>query len=82
MIYGHHEFGDFRELEYVLARLKIDALCELISQQRVTAAQAKEAYQRIESRFLSSNQEKADLFKMIYKSRIERLCQQHLKGSV
>ena len=78
---GHYEFGDFSELEYVLVRLKIDALCELIRQQRVTATHAKEAYRKIERRFLSSNQDKVELFKMIYESRIERLCDQYLRGS-
>jgi hypothetical protein len=72
------KFGDLHEMEYILARLKLDLLCESIRQHRVTAIQAKDEYTGIENRYLLSNEEKADLFRMIYKSRIERLCEQFL----
>lgn len=75
---GQYRFGDLRELEYVLARMRLDELCASICERRVTAARAREEYERIESRFLSTNQEKDELFRMIYKSRIERLCGQFL----
>ncbi len=78
---GQYRFGDLRELEYALARLRLDELCESIRLRQVTSDQAREEYVKIESRFLPSNQEKAELFKMIYKSRIERLCQQFLRGA-
>jgi hypothetical protein len=77
---GYHRFIDLRELEYILARLRIDELCESIRRRHVTSDQARDEYRKIENRFLSSNHEKAELFRMIYKSRIERLCGQFLMG--
>jgi len=77
---NHYTFSDLSELDYTLARIRIDRLCECIRGRLMEAARAKEEYEKIERRYASSNQEKADLFRMIYKSRINRLCEQFLAG--
>jgi hypothetical protein len=76
---GHYEFTNFGDLEYLLARLRIDELCGKILENRVTRSQAEGEYIKIEGKFSSAETDKLELFKMIYGGRIRRLCDQYLE---
>jgi len=70
---------DFSEF-YLIAKERIDRLCEKIAALRITAGEAMAAYDRIEADFLKEQPGMADLFIMIYRSRVVRLCEQYLTG--
>jgi hypothetical protein len=71
-------FDGLGEFEYNLARLRIDMLCSKIEQKLISIDKARQEYFNIEQKYVTSNRDKADLFIMIYRSRIERLCGQFL----
>lgn len=65
---------------YIKARKEIDDLCRMITKGEITIDKANSIYDGIEAQFASRNPERADLFRMIYKSRVSRLCEQFLSG--
>ena len=62
--------------EYIDARSKIDVLCSLIISGKLSRNKAVNIYEEIELEYGGHDTEKIDLFNMIYKNRIERLCDQ------
>jgi hypothetical protein len=62
--------------EYIRLRWKIDRLCRSITAGQIGFADAEREYKEIETEFSQQDSQKADLFKMIYGSRIIRLCGQ------
>ena len=73
--YNKHKRGDHEE-HYVDARRKIDVLCGLIVSGRLSRRDAVETYREIENDFANRNPAEAELFGMIYKNRVNRLCDQ------
>lgn len=67
--------GDF-DKNYVDARRKLDVLCGIIISGRISQENAKRLYEEIKQEYMGSSPENADLFRMIYDSRISRLCDQ------
>ncbi len=65
---------------YIAARSQMDDLCERIIHRQISALDARKEYATIESEFNRMNPDMASLFKMIYGSRVERLCLQFLDG--
>ncbi len=73
-------YAGFREegysQDYIEARKQIDELCDLIVMGVVSRQKAFEEYNRVELGFTENNPEISEFFKMIYRSRIERLTSQ------
>jgi hypothetical protein len=59
---------------YITSRREVDRLCDLIVEGKISAGDAKQIYTGIQREFTRSNPEKAEMFSMIYESRIKRLC--------
>ena len=66
---------------YLAARLKIDDLCDRIRKSGITEAVALDSYSHIADNFLKEESQKAELFSMVYESRIKRLIRQFLAGA-
>ncbi len=66
----HHDRG------YVEARRKIDNLCGLIISERFTRKSAAREYENIERDYAKDEPDNLDFFRMIYKNRVRRLCDQ------
>jgi len=66
------------ESRYLDARKKIDFLCDMIVARKISAVDAKEEYVIIELKYTHPNMEGIELFRMIYKNRVDRLCRQFL----
>lgn len=66
---------------YLAARLKIDDLCDLIKRSKIFEADALDSYSLIADNFLKEESQKAELFNMVYESRIKRLILQFLVGA-
>ena len=67
--------GEYDE-EYSNVRRKIDILCGLIISGRLSRDSALQKYDEIERDYANGKQGDLNLFRMIYKSRVERLCAQ------
>ncbi len=67
--------GDYDE-DYSSARRKIDILCGLIVSGRLSKDTALQKYDEIERDYGNGKRGDMNLFRMIYKSRVERLCVQ------
>ena len=65
---------------YLDAREKIDDLCRRIMTSGMTAERALRSYEQVEAEFADEEPENADLFKLIYKSRVVRLADQFSPG--
>lgn len=63
---------------YLAARRRIDGLCEKITLRLVSPEEALATYDRVEADFLKEEPQTADLFTMIYRSRVKRLTEQFL----
>jgi hypothetical protein len=63
---------------YVNFRKKIDSLCDLILQGLIAQENARSEYDKIETAYAEAAPHDTKLFRLIYKSRVERLCQQFL----
>jgi hypothetical protein len=77
--YSKHNERNF-EKHYVDARRKVDILCGLIVSERLPEKDAMEIYGEIESEFAARDPGKAELFEMIYKNRVVRLCDQFCRN--
>jgi hypothetical protein len=76
-VFDRERFGD----HYLSARSKVDELCAAVVNAAVTYDRAQETYGKIEAEFAGHEPERAELFHMIYKNRVERLCRQFLSES-
>ncbi|UCC81098.1 MAG: hypothetical protein JSW64_07000 [Candidatus Zixiibacteriota bacterium] len=77
MLIGYHKNNDGRYGEHYLgARKKIDVLCELIVSGRLSRKEALKIYREIENNFAELDPDNAQLFNMIYETRVNRLCDQ------
>jgi hypothetical protein len=77
MLFGYSKYNDEHcDRHYVDARRKIDILCGLIVSGRLSREEALRIYEDIENDFVALDPSKADLFGMIYKNRVNRLCDQ------
>lgn len=77
MLIGYHKDRDGGYGKYYIeARRKIDILCGLIVSGRLPREKAEALYGEIENDFERSGEEDLELFRMIYQSRIRRLCDQ------
>ena len=70
----------YRE-SYLVIRARIDRLCAQIKRGGVSQAKALEVYSEMADDFLKDDSQNAELFKMVYKSRIERLSDQFFAGA-
>ncbi|MEE9553421.1 MAG: hypothetical protein V3W18_03915 [candidate division Zixibacteria bacterium] len=66
---------------YLAARSEIDNLCDLIRNGAISKVDALDSYLSIADNFLKEKPQKAELFNMVYKSRIIRLGEQFLTGA-
>ena len=66
---------------YLAARLKIDDLCDQIKKSEIFETDALDSYSLIADNFLKEESQKAELFTMVYESRIKRLILQFLAGA-
>lgn len=71
---------DNYDSRYLAARAQMDELCDSIVTGMTDCEKAIGNYARIESEFAAAFPENAELFRMIYKNRVERLCSQFLSG--
>jgi hypothetical protein len=62
--------------DYIEVRRKIDLLCRKITGSELTSEEARREYRKIEEDYALLEESKVELFKMIYESRIIRLCDQ------
>lgn len=69
---GNEDF----DRNYVDARRRLDVLCGIIISGRISRENAKKLYEEIKIEYIGSSPEKEDLFRMIYDSRVSRLCDQ------
>ena len=77
MLFGYNKYNDeYCDEHYIDARRKIDLLCGLIVSGRLSREEALRIYEEIENDFVALDPPKADLFGMIYKNRVCRLCDQ------
>ena len=67
--------GDY-EKPYLEAKRKIDVLCGLIVSGKMYRETAEGIYENIEREFIESNSEDSELFGLVYRNRINRLCEQ------
>jgi hypothetical protein len=67
--------GDF-EKDYIDARRKLDVLCGIIISGRISRGNVEKIYAEIKQGYFAADPEKEGLFRMIYDSRINRLCDQ------
>jgi hypothetical protein len=70
------------EPEYVAIRKQLDSICRKITGRKLTPEEAHLQYQKIENEYALLEESRVELFKMIYESRITRLCNQFLTESV
>jgi len=75
-MFYYHFHKDGHNSEYIAARQKLDSLFRGIIAGEINSLQAIAEYNRIEEEFIGSNQQETELFRMIYSSRIQRLCRQ------
>jgi len=73
--YYFHEEG--YGVEYIELRKKLDSLCRKIAGGEIASEKALTMYDEIEKEYTRSDNSRGDLFSMIYKSRIVRLCNQY-----
>lgn len=66
------------ESQYLDSRKRIDILCDLIVAQKISNVDALEEYRQSEGDYMRNALEGIELFKMIYKNRVIRLCRQFL----
>ncbi len=64
--------------DYLGMRTEIDLLCDDITSGAIAQNDAWRQYEVIERSFYQRDPERIELFRMIYKNRIERLCRQFL----
>ena len=73
-------YAGFREegysQNYIVARKQVDKLCDLVVLGVISPARAMNEYQRIETEFGDREPEMREIFKTIYKNRLERLSSQ------
>jgi len=74
---------DYRKYSpsYLAVRSELDQLCEGIISREITPSDARRTYSELAGAFLKEYPEKAELFKMVYLSRIERLLEQFAAGA-
>jgi len=65
---------------YLESRRRIDDLCRSIMLGEISPKETLDRYESIETRYLKETSEKAELFRMVYRSRIERLVNQFGPG--
>jgi hypothetical protein len=65
---------------YLRARAAMDELCERIKGREISRDEAMKSYGMIESDYLKEDPQNAELFKMVYESRIVRLLRQFAPG--
>lgn len=66
------------ESQYLESRKRIDILCDLIVAERISNVDALEKYRQIEENYMHNALEGIELFRMVYKNRVNRLCRQFL----
>jgi hypothetical protein len=64
---------------YIDARMKIENLCCHIGSDFQNNEKTMEIYQAIENEYINQEPERAELFKKIYRSRVERLCEESVR---
>ena len=64
------------ETGYIAIRKQLDLICRKLTGREMTPEEAQAQYQRLEREFALMEESRVELFKMIYKSRISRLCDQ------
>lgn len=62
--------------DYIAFRERIDLLCRKITGRELTPEEARLQYKKIEDEYALLEDSRVELFKMIYESRIIRLCEQ------
>jgi|WetSurMetagenome_2_1015567.scaffolds.fasta_scaffold30828_2 hypothetical protein len=62
--------------DYIEFRGRIDSLCRKITGSQLTFEEAHSEYSKIEEDYALLEDSRVELFKMIYESRIIRLCDQ------
>jgi hypothetical protein len=65
---------------YLRAREAIDELCGEIAGGKISRDEAMQSYSLIESDYLKEDPQNAELFKMVYESRVVRLLRQFGSG--
>jgi hypothetical protein len=67
---------------YIASRNKVDKLCDLVVLGVISFAGAMDEYRRIEAEFAAHEPEMMDFFRMVYKSRLERLADQFIPEKI
>jgi hypothetical protein len=70
------------DLDYIAIRERLDNLCDKITGRKLTCEEAFRQYENISTEFKLLDDSRVELFEMIYKSRIIRLCKQYALGGV
>jgi len=77
MLFGYNKYNDEHcDRHYIDARRKIDVLCGMIVSGRLSREDALRIYEEIEKDYIALDSQKADLFNMVYRNRVNRLCDQ------
>ena len=79
MFYSWYQ-KDRYDSDYVGIRERLDILCRKITGRELTSEEAHRQYRAIENEYALLEGSRVELFEMIYKNRIVRLCNQFLLG--